>query len=205
MLLAPVDCSAKDVKLGPTSITLTGPPNFCELDETSPRFKVARELLSNRNLQLAIYADCKSDTKYWLNNFATYVAPTHLINAKIPENAIILFCAELRKKGDERFKEIIENRQSDIEQALGGLKINEARFLGVLGEAPTVCYSGLLQGFASDNGTQRTVLGISATVLVKGRIINYNLYTLFENGGTLQTLLATHRSNVSALMLANQN
>jgi hypothetical protein len=44
---------------------------------------------------------------------------------------------------------------------------------------------------------------ISAATVVKGKVVLYNLYTIYHDAGTVAATLARHRRNIPALLAAN--
>ena len=111
----------------------------------------------------------------------------------------------MRASGVEKLATIMRDRASDIEKVFKGVKIYETRFLGVVAEDPVVCYTALLQKLVTDAGKEKTLIGISAAVNIKGKLIVYNLYSPYVNNGTIATMLDKHKTNVSAFFAANRN
>jgi hypothetical protein len=201
----PVAASAKDVKVGSTSINLTTPPGFCELDAGSTPVKGLRELLAAKSQLLAAYADCQSNFSLPLDNFAHYSVVTGAINVILPADAIKQICASMRENGEKALTTFQRNRASDIAKIFDGLKISETRFFGVVAEDSVVCYTALVQKLLTETGVEKILVGISAAMNIKGKLISYILYSPYVNSGTVDTMLDKHKSNISVFFAANRN
>jgi hypothetical protein len=215
LLVTVIAANAKDVKIGPISVVLAVPSGQCELDEGQPddaRLLSLFRKLSTLNQLLGAYADCQQLTDFRagkqpaLNDFAEQMTPIGAMNITLPASHITQVCAMLRTpEGKERLAKIAQEVVPRIEEAVDGMKVNETRFLGVVEEEPEVCYSALLQKLKTEAGTEKTQVGITATTLINGKIVIYNLYGLYAGDDTLAVLLAKHKSNVAALIAANKH
>jgi hypothetical protein len=194
---------ARDVKIDSTTINLTVPQGFCELDENSDRVNGLRELLGERNQLLAAYADCRSNLSLPLDNFAHYIMPAVARNVILPADGITKICAWMRKSGEERLAVILRDRATDIAKVFAGLKINESRFIGVVAESPAVCYTAVVQKLVIGAGKENLLLGISAAMNIKGKFVVYHLYSPYISADTVATMLDRQKSNVSAFFAAN--
>jgi hypothetical protein len=74
----------------------------------------------------------------------------------------------------------------------------------VLAEDADACYFGMrLKGQTEGGGAEETQLMVSAATVVKGKIVFYNLYTIYHDAGTVAATLARHRRNLPVLLAAN--
>jgi hypothetical protein len=191
---------AKETRVGSTSIKLTPPQGQCELtgekDNESLLVARLRDLLAKENQLIAMYADyeqlaqLRSGKRERFDDFAQYLVPTRVLNSDVPASVLGQICAVLRSKTDRDLAAKIEKRSSDLERLVQGVKINEIKLVGVLAEDATVCYSGQLQKF-TDTGTEIIQAAILATMLLKQKLMTYQIYTQSveaslerERGGT---------------------
>ena len=91
-----------------------------------------------------------------------------------------------------------------IEEAVRGVTVNQTRFLGVVGEEPSVCYAALAQRIKAETGKDVTLVSVFATTFIKGKIVYYYLYSPYRSAQTVTALLARHKLNVAALLQANK-
>lgn len=205
--------AAQDVKIGSTSIKLLPPQDQCEVsDQKGNEARLLgklRELLAGRNQLLAAYADCRqladlrSGKRTTFDDFAQYMAPTNVLNEIVPAHAISKLCALMRTRGDQSLATIAQNRTSDIERMFPGLKMNEIKFLGVLTEEPSACYTGQLQKMTTEQGAEKVQVTVVATVMLKGKLFTYQQYGPYRGSDTISDLLRKHRASVAALIAVN--
>ena len=67
-----------------------------------------------------------------------------------------------------------------------------------------MCYSSLLQKFATDVG-ERTQVTVFATTVLKGKIVLYYLFAPYVGGETVTQMLVKQRANVGQLQRANRH
>jgi hypothetical protein len=205
---------AQEARIGSTSINLTAPRDQCALsNEKGEEARVVanlRELLAGRNQLLATYADCgelaqfRSGKLEGFDNFATYVTPTDILNAVVPADVLRKVCTGMRAKTDLDLAAIVQNRSVDMERLFQGVKINEIKFLGVLAEEPSICYTGQVQKLARASGVEKVQIAISTTLWLKQKLITYNLNAPYRSSDTISNLLSKHILNVTTLIAANQ-
>lgn len=204
--------NAKDVTIGSTSISLTAPPGYCELNDTQERdaeiLKTSRDLLRENQL-LAAYAECqqlnnvRSGKAPRLDDFVMYFFPLSAANMKLPPDAIKQVCAKMREKGEQILAGKVEESTPRVEELVKGIEINETRFVGVLAEEPGVCYSATLQRFALD-GREKTQFNVAAAMVVASKFVHYQLFTPYRDAKTPSEVLTKHKANVSAFLAANR-
>src|SRR5262249_33860530 len=143
-------------------------------------------LLKTQNELLAMVADC-SQLKAWragtqptLNDYVQYQTPIRAKNAELPSRAEAgqQICKVRGTKGDNILSpETTADLRAKMEDAIAGAKFNELHFLGVLVEDADACYTGLTQKIRTEAGEEKVQLTIIASTIVKGKVVNYNLYT----------------------------
>jgi hypothetical protein len=206
---------AKDYQVGSATIALPAPEGFCELSEHQPAdarvINVIDDLVAGtQNELLAVSADC-SQLQAWragklptLDDYAQIQTPVSGRDADVPRAATVKeLCASMRAEGGKTIAEATPDLNTRVEAAVKGGKFNETGFLGVLAEDADVCYFGLLTKNRAENGVEETQVVVSATTVVKGRVVSYSLHVLYHGPDTATVTLARHRRNIAALLAAN--
>jgi hypothetical protein len=209
--------NARDVKVGATSITLSPPQGYCSLDASNTadaKMLAAVEGMLGRtgNRLLLLSADCgqladwRTGKRQLLDNMAQHQSLIKLENARLsatPEATIEQACARLRKQGEQMVTDMTADVQERADKILKSVKLNEMKFLGVLGEEPRVCYAALLQRFLTEVGTEKTQVAVFATTIVRGKVLYYYLFAPYVSGETLSSMLQQHKANVQRLRRDN--
>lgn len=205
--------AAKEVRIGSTTITLPSPEKYCEMTDKEPAdarvLKQIGDLVAGtQNELLSVSADC-SQLDPWrvaklpaLDDYVQYQTPMSTKDSDMPRAAAVKgFCANLRTEGEKTPD--IADLNARMETALKGVKFNETSFLGVLAEDADACYYGLMQKLKTEVGDEKTQVTVAATTVVKGKVVYYNLYTVYGGAGTLGEALSRHQRNIPALLAAN--
>ena len=205
---------AAETTVGGTFIQLPPPAGFCDLSDTDPSDKsmltVTSDLVSNSgNKLLSMSADCRQLTdwraqKRPLDDYAQYQTPVALIEKSSTES-VKKTCAGLRAQGDKLVAEKAPNIKSRMESVLEKVKMNEMRFIGVLAEDSTACYGGLIHKFQTEAGTDKTQLTVFAATNIKNKSIFVYRMTVYMTSETVDTTLASLKTNIAALLAANPN
>jgi hypothetical protein len=209
----------KDARIGTSTINLTLPSGYCELVESQPgdarMLSTLKDMLTAAGNQLlSISADCQQLSEWrtgkrsLLDDTAQYQTLISLINAdapKSPDEAVKQTCASMREEGEKMLTEMLPDVRSRAERMITGLKVNEMRFLGIVAEEPNACYAAMLQKFRTQVGTDKTQITVFVTTYVKGKIVYYYLFSPYVNANTITTMLAKHKSNLTAFQGANRN
>lgn len=209
-------CLAKDAKVGEVSITLTTPPGQCEMDPGQPSdagtLQAIRAAIGSNTL-LAMYADCKqladwrAGKRGLLEDFAQYQVLTEAIDkppAPDPAQTLKELCANLREEGERMMAGMASDVKQRLEQVLKNVQVNQIRFLGVVADDADACYSATAQRAKAQTGKDITIVGLSATTFVKGKLVYYYLYAPYRSAQTVTTLLAKQKLNIAALLAANK-
>jgi hypothetical protein len=216
--LLSMPCQAKEASIGEASVTLTTPSGQCELDPKQPgdaRMLQATEgmLAGVGNRLLGFYADCKQLTDWHtgkrplLEDFSQYQTLQSAANSAAPPNpeeAIKQLCSQQRQEGEKMMSGLAPDLKARVEEAVRGVTVNQTRFLGVVGEEPSVCYAALAQRIKAESGKDVTLVSVFATTFIKGKIVYYYLYSPYRSAQTVTALLARHKLNVAALLQANK-
>jgi hypothetical protein len=152
---------------------------------------------------LAVSADC-GQLEAWrasklpaLDDHAQYQTPIPAKDPYYPRApSVKQFCANARAQGEKTAAGATPDLNTRLEVAIKGAKYNETSFLGVLAEDDDACYFGQLLKMRTEIGTEKNQVTIFATALVKGKILYYNLYTVYRGPDTVPAALARHQRNV---------
>jgi hypothetical protein len=206
---------AKQAQIGSVTLMLPAPEGHCQLTEQQPAdaraIKVIGDALAGtQNELLAVSADCgqleawRASTVPALDDHAQYQTPIPAKDLYYPRApSVKQFCANARAQGEKTAAGATPDLNTRLEAAIKGAKYNETSFLGVLAEDDDACYFGQLLKMRTEIGTEKNQVTISATTLVKGKILFYNLYTVYRGPDTVPAALARHQRNVPALLAAN--
>src|SRR6185503_4633610 len=165
------------------------------------------------NTLLAMFADCKqladwrAGRRSLLEDFAQYQVLTSTID-RPPERqaaqALKELCTHLREEGEKMMTGMASDLKQRVEQALKNVEVNQLRFLGVVAENADACYGAMVQRAKAQTGKDVTIVGLSASAFVKGKLVYYYLFAPYRSGQTVSTLLAKQKLNVAAFLAANK-
>jgi hypothetical protein len=208
---------ARRANVGPVTIELPAPAGYCELDEALPTDKPMFDLMrtaSPATRLLAMSADCKQ-LRDWragrlagLANYAQHQTVKAWENAPLPVPAAQLIeqtCATLRAQGGDMTAKTGPLVQERLSRAMQEVKLNQMKFMGVLGEEPNACYAALLARVKGKDVPEVEQATVFAVTVVKGKVLYYYLFAPFVNAQTLTDMLAKLRVNVGAMEAANRN
>jgi hypothetical protein len=208
--------AAKDAQIGAAALTLPAPQGYCELTEQQPAdvrlINVIGDLVAaTKNELLAVSADC-GQLEAWragklttLDDYVQYQTPVDAMDSTAARgDAVKQICASARAEGGKSVAGATTDLNARVDAAVKGAKFGETGFLGVLAEDADACYFGmLLKAHTEGGGAEESQLMISAATVVKGKIVFYNLSTIYHDAATVTATLARHRRNIPALLAAN--
>ena len=204
---------AKDVRVGSVVLALPPPEGFCELTRENPsdaailrNFDTA---LANTIEAMAVSADCgqlealHSGRRLALDDFAYYHIATSAVNSGFPDRGKVVkdFCADQRAR--DAFAGVQDTINERLEKVQKNLKLNGLNGLGVLTEDADACYFGLMEKVPAGGGTEKTLVSVSFTTVVKGKFLNHTAYSVYQGAGTVPALLAREQRNIRELLTAN--
>lgn len=205
-----------EVKLGEVKLGLEPPSGHCFLDESQPSdarlVGLLNSIFRGELRMLGAFADC-AQLKSWrtgqrktLGDYGQFLVPLDFLDKKVEGAAkpyIDTICKIMRDTGGE----IISKSEADVrqrfEQALQGAKMNEVRFLGVVGQDDNACYFGLIQNIITEHGDPKTQVDVSAIAFISGKMIYSNLYAVHEGDQTLTELFERQKANVGRNLAVN--
>ncbi len=205
------------VKLGATHLNLQPPPGHCFLDELQPSDArlagLLRQIFQAELRMLGAFADCaqlrswRTGTRKTLSDYGQFLVPVSFIAKKLDGPAqpyVDTICKVMRENGGELLAKSAPDLKQRFEQVLRGAKMNETRFLGVVGQDAHACYFGLIQKLTTEYGDPKTQVDVSAIAFVSGKMIYSNLYAVHEGDHTLGELFDRQRQNVAQNVRGNR-
>jgi len=211
-----VTATAKDAKVGGVLLKLPPPPGYCELDPSEPSdlrlFSILEGAFKNSgNRLLAISADCtelndwRARKRKFLDNFAQYQTVIALENLEYQANGAELIntvCKELRAQGEKIVTGMEKDVQARYEEVLKDVKVNETRFIGVLGEEPTICYAAVVERVVAD-GMEKTIVTVWATTIVGGKMVYVYQFAPHVSGNSITDVFALVKAQTVRFKAAN--
>lgn len=199
---------SQEAKLGATSVRLPTPTGYCQLTESNNvdgrLISLLRESI-RPNQVLGQFANCtqladwRSGKIANLDDVFYYSARESMTRTETQasENDVKEFCDFVRAEGDKLFPSAMSEPKRRMEQALEGLKLNEARLLGILKQEPWACYWGMLQSLQTPGGGSKTNLTISVITLLKNKLVTGVMVTRYVDANAIDQVLAKQTSVVS--------
>jgi hypothetical protein len=162
---------------------------------------------------LLLSADCdqlaswRAGKRQSLDNVAQHQTSRGLEHAQLaasPEATIEQHCTQMRTSADQLLTDMTADVQERAERILKTVKINEMKFLGVVGQEPRACYAAaLLQRSLTAGGTDTPQVTVVATTIVRQKLLYYYLIAPYVSGETVDSMLEQHRANVRRLHSEN--
>jgi hypothetical protein len=210
-----VCATAADVKIGEVPIRLPPPVRYCELDvvvgSDAARIGPVRAILNRSGVRLlAMSTDC-AELNAWrldptkdLDHWAEYQTAIRLEEASLPDTpdkVVGKYCAQMRAAANQSVSAIDPSERS--EEASSMVALNQRIFLGVVAEEPLACFGATVRKIKTEAGAEKIQVGITASAIIKGKVVLYYLFAPYTSRNTVGDLLTTHRENVSRLQRAN--
>lgn len=219
LLLCADAASAAGVRIGATSLNLTPPSGYCELDAAKSTDARAVTFIysslggAGKHL-LSMSAEC-NQLKDWragkrplLDKMAEYQTIMRFEDEGLidePKVAIKDACDQLRAQADQVLADMPPGIEARAELVMRTANLNEEKLLGVAGEDPLVCYAALLRKFTDEFDVEKAQASVGAITVLKGKIIYNYLFAPYVSGKTIAHLLAQQRASVAKLQAANCN
>jgi hypothetical protein len=206
---------AREVTVNSTTIKLEA-VGLCELEDgnaiDNTMFAKAREL-DDRNLVLAIYADCgqlrawRKDTDLGLADTLAYKASKAFRPKRADQAAepiIKKMCDQQRANGDKALDNAYEEAKVKAEQYIKGYDTLGIKSLGVVDEAPGVCYFGVIQKAKAENGQTFATVMMSSFFFVGDQMIFAYRTSPYVDSNSLATTLDNIKASNAAVAAANR-
>jgi len=214
MSLATSTAWPPDGTIGEVSLKLPPPQGYCDLSKkeradaqvleatTAAVNKVGNELL-------AMSADCgeltalRKGTRRMLDKRSQYQTTSDAAGKTYTPDVIKETCSDLRSQGAKMISDDLPGMRKAVEESYRNTKLNETRFIGVLGEDATACYAALMAKFRFEGKDVAQVVVLAMTV-VKAKQVFYYLMWPYQNADTPTAMLSKHKANVPAFLAANK-
>lgn len=208
--------AGKDVMVGPVSVELVLPTNFCELNPIRSfdgQF-IAQQtaLLAQSGVQfLSVSAAC-SELTAWragaglLDHYIFYSTDARSLNQPTPVDAETMrkqTCDDIRAQATQSVSASIAVMNSQPDAIARNIKINGAALVGVDDNDPNACYTAVLQKMQTQLGTEKLQLLIDTTVAIKGKIMFSTAFMPYVDMQGVAKSLAENRKFVARWRAAN--
>jgi hypothetical protein len=200
-----------EASLGGVLVKLPLAPNHCVLNESDPSeqrvISLVRVAQPPALRSLLLQTNC-SELREWhggkrkiLGDILQY--QTMADDRVATENSIARTCASVRARGIVDLSGFTESANKRLAEAALAIKVDEIRFLGVIGEDPAVCYTANLWKFRSDHGDD--ILGVNgiAVTVIRERFLYFAIGTDYQDRRTLDELLSRLRDGIAVLRSSN--
>jgi len=208
---------AKDGTIGTTAVVLPPPTGYCELDASQPSdarmLQVVEDMLATgTNRLLAISANCKelvdwrNGRRKLMDNLAQYQTLKAWEDGlpAPPATVVAEVCKAMRARGEQFTANAEQGAKARAEEVIKEVKINEMKFMGVVGEEPNACYTAMLQRFQTEMGTDKTQVTVFSTTIVRSKLVYFYLFAPYVSGDSVTDLLAQQKAQVRRLHAANR-
>jgi len=205
---------AAQANIGGVSVNLPPPGGFCELNESNASDKrmittLTDLLQKSGNKLLGMSADCQqlsdwhTGKRQLLDDYAQYQTPIGSMD-KPPSETVAQTCQTLRDEGNKILANQLPDIKKRVESTLSKIKMNEASFLGVLGEDADACYAGIVQKIHTEANTDKTQITVFSVSIVKKKSVFSYRFSVYRNAQTVDAVLEKIKIDVAALMAANR-
>ncbi len=177
------------VEIGGVKVALTAPAGHCIKDRNIPQ---DRELLENveravagQNRLLIGFAECgqlaelRDGKRTSLDNFGQYMTPLsheRQVLTMTPSAYVAMMTKMFREQGMALWSSQEGNVKQRLESSVEGLKLGQTKMLGVLRSDERAVYIGVVLGVRLPDGSDKRLLGVVSTGLIRGKMISVNVY-----------------------------
>lgn len=208
--------AARDVMVGPVSVELVLPTNFCELSPIRPpdgQF-IARHTaqLAQSGVQLLSLAAACSELTAWragaglLDHYIFYSTSAEFLNQPTPVDPETMRkqeCDDNRANATQSVSASIAGMNSQPDAIARNIKIKGAALVGVDDNDPNACYTAVLQKVQTQLGTEKLQVLIDTTVTIKGKIMFSTAFMPYVDMQGVAKSLAENRTFVARWRAAN--
>jgi hypothetical protein len=211
ILLLPILGDAEIVSIGPHQISVPVPLGHCVLQETDSNhnrlIQMQRDVQKGVNEVLFLSADCdqlsdwESGRKPTLDDYGLVLSPSSAVNKKFDltnDQFVSVMRHHLVNLGAKEIDHVVDkyvDRLNDVlEESFGSIRVNETEMLGILSQDKNGLYVGMSQLLTTETGENKRQIGVASFLLIKGKPITLNLYTIYRGASTIHgTLSSTQR------------
>jgi uncharacterized membrane protein YhaH (DUF805 family) len=214
---------AFDVQIADQTIAIPTPAGFSEISRISPEtFRTFQAILPARSPLLAVFVS-EADTGRLLRGEPAVLDQYMLVQSSgavekytFTQSQFAEFRAGLRKQ-----YEAMDTRSESLDAALKkagetwsnkagteiGVAMNGGVFLGIDSETATTISASILTKYTISAGSQhieQVMAGVSGTLLVKGKILNANVYRSYSGKDDLTRTREQSQSWIKSILAANE-
>ncbi len=205
---------AAQANIGGVVINLPPPGGFCELGESNASDKKMYTTLGpllekSGNKLLAMSADCRqlaewhTGKRLLLDDYGQYQTPIGSMDKPSTET-VAETCTTLRKQGEQILANQLPDIKKRVESTMSKIKLNETKFIGVLGEDNDACYAALIQKIHTEANTDKTQITAFAISLVKDKSVFTYRFAVYRSPKSVDEALRKIKTDVAAMVAANR-
>lgn len=210
--------SSKVIAFDKSSVTLTVPAGYCQLDPGQARdaqlISLVTKLLAGHNDLLLYLGDCqqlvdwRTSQRQTLDSsiqvqIASSLRKVDFANDPNRDGIVASVCAELRKKVPADINAIADTINGRLQELTKSLKINDIQLIGVVGEDTYSCYTAMLQKVRYA-GTDESVIAIMyVTAMIGNRLLFVYHFGAGGETGIFERLQTAAEAHIASLQAAN--
>jgi len=203
---------ARDAKVGNSTLSVSPPAGFCEVDKTNKTdaswLSSVTNLLNGAGIALiAAFPDCRElkqmEKSHQFIISKVYISAFSNLIGKSSSDKVTETCDELKTKtySDEQKADLAKAAK----EFANGNSLADSKALGVLEENKgEVCYVATLQKVKTSAGDLVTVLGLFAVTNAHDNLLFLYQYTLYADSTSIPTGLANLKIVYSDFAAANK-
>ncbi|HEX2116355.1 MAG TPA: hypothetical protein VHM01_18275 [Alphaproteobacteria bacterium] len=200
LLLSAGDAWAGQIAIGEARVAFTPPTGHCELDRKEARdagfVDAVADAMGDVRI-LAAFAAC-DQLAIWRKGLLTYLRDYGFLTvARADEGRTI---TDGRPAIMRALATALRAAAPAASHADDGGRIDH---LGVLDADERAVYYGLVAEVETPDGRLRDALEVSATTLIRGKLVSYVLYGEFAGRGSIDAMLRRQRADLDRLIAAN--
>jgi hypothetical protein len=213
LFLPVLQVSARDVQVGTTTLQVDAPQGYCELDPAQPADAVliqsapTKNMLLSHSVECTELADYRSGKRALIDHWARQVVLASLVNAPSeadPKAYLDTLCEKVRQTSTSVAAKTEVEIRARIEKNIPLTKYLGSNFQGLLAQDNNACYTVTVTKFTAQNGVDRSIVFLTAFVMIRGKLIYHFLYAPFVDVETPIKMLAEHRKLIAAIETANR-
>ncbi len=200
-MMFPVSVGAEDILIGNDKISTPLPNGYCHLNNSnqsdSRLIKYLEDANQNINQINLVFADCEQ-LRLWrkgesatLNDYGYVLAPLGLVNKKLNmsrKEYLSQMENIFRKQGIKFLNKSTSDIKKVIERHFPAVELNETKSLGIIHQDNNALYFGIIQNIQTEEGKQKTMLGLFAITLVSKKSVNFYLWKEYQGERTIYDL-----------------
>lgn len=206
---------AREVMVNSTAIEVEA-AGLCELEDSNAidnTMLTRMRELDDRNIILAMYAECRQlhawrkDTDLGLPDTLSYKASKSYRGkpkGQLAEAIIKQLCDKMRADGDRATNGAVQDIKAKVEQYIKNYDTTGVKYLGVMDEAPGICYTAILQKMKAENSEIIATISMMSVLFIRDQMIFAYRASPYVDSSSLVTTLANIKASNAALVAANR-